>query len=212
MVGIVVDSSANLVLNNSEIYNTSSTGLLAIHANVSSHTSLFYNNAGSSIRMLYGGDYDFTYCTMTAFGVDASAVSLSNVLCFDAPFCTEFDSYRLNASFTNSIIYGSRADQIVLDEFTEDGFNYEFKNCVVRVREILEDDQYPNFLTDCENCINAEPTDALFAEVDEDNFHLDTLSVAETNAIPIFGIDLDLDGEERDGENPDIGCFEYVYE
>ncbi len=212
LIGIVVDSSASLVINNSQIYNTTSSALLAIHAEVSSDNSLFYNNAGTSIRLIHGGDYEFNYSTITSFGVDASGLELANLICYDSPFCQSFNGYRLNATFNNSIIYGSRADQIVLNELNDVGFNYDFNNCIVRIKDLLEDDQYPNFLDDCDNCISANPGDALFAEIDEDNFHLDTLSIAEMMAAPISGLELDLDGVERDTDNPDIGCFEYVYE
>jgi nitric oxide reductase activation protein len=49
----------------------------------------------------------------------------------------------------------------------------------------------------------------LFKNVDRDDYHLDTLSVAEQKAKPIAGFDFDLDGVPRDAQKPDIGAYEY---
>ena len=53
---------------------------------------------------------------------------------------------------------------------------------------------------------------ALFVSINEDDYHLDTLSVAEEKGIPIPGIFIDLEGNDRDAAAPDVGCFEYQYE
>ena len=74
------------------------------------------------------------------------------------------------------------------------------------------EDQYPDFLTDCENCILYDRREALFFDANEEDYHLDTLSIAENNGIFIPSLPLDLDGVARDIENPDIGCYEYIFE
>ena len=77
------------------------------------------------------------------------------------------------------------------------------------------DDEPPfdDFFSNCDPCINGDNSTILFANVDEDNYHLDTLSVAEEQAKPILPqIPNDLDGFVRDTEKPDIGAYEYQYE
>lgn len=218
LLGILVDSAAQLSLRNSRIYNTSGPGLVGQHALIDATNCLFYNNGSFSVQLGYGGDYAFDYCTLASYGVDAPALSLSNGVCYD-PLCQEFDIYRLNANFRNSIIFGSRRDEISLSDFNggmdPGSFNISLENCLVRVDELLDPEEggYPDFLlSQCNPCINGTALDAIFVDPDEDDYQLDTLSLAEGQALPINGILQDLIENDRDPQNPDIGCFEYQYE
>ncbi|MCB0704109.1 MAG: hypothetical protein KDC34_02325 [Saprospiraceae bacterium] len=218
LIGVLVDSAASLEIDQSKIYNTSGAGLIGIHSQINANNCLFYNNGGNSVQLGYGGVYDFNYCSVASFGVDAAALSLSNGICYDA-FCQEFDIYPLEASFRNSIIYGSRKDEVSLSDFTggmePDFYQISFSDCIVRVEDLLDPDKggYPNFFEDfCTPCLNAGQTAVVFADPNEDDYHLDTLSIAEELAIPIPGLDLDLDFQLRDSEKPDVGCYEYQYQ
>ncbi|MEM9919557.1 MAG: hypothetical protein AAF990_15775 [Bacteroidota bacterium] len=210
--GVYVDSSANLKVESTQFYNTLSSGLIGVHSSINATNCLFYNNGSGSFRAIYGGDYSFDYCTMASYGVDASALSLSNVLCLD-DLCSEFRAYRLNARLRNSIIFGSRRDEISLAQTDFVPFNYNFENCVVRVDELDDEAPYEDFFdAHCNNCINGDRGDALFADIDEDDYHLDTLSIAEGQARPILNIQVDLDNQPRDASEPDVGCYEYIYQ
>ena len=213
VVGVAVDSAASLTLNNTQIYNTTANAVFARHAEVKATNCLFRDNSANSVRISQGGNYEFNYCTMATYGTDASALSMSNVRCLDA-FCTEFFDNDLNAKFSNCIITGSQEDQINLADLSDAvAFNYSFDHCIVRLKDILEADSYPDFLTDCNTCINNTDRDAsLFVDTEEGDYHLDSLSIAEGQAAPIMDILLDLDEEERDAVTPDIGCYEYIYE
>ena len=91
--------------------------------------------------------------------------------------------------------------------------NYSFDHCVIRSDEINDPENgYPDFFDYVTNSLNATNQDALFLDVNEDDYHLDTLSVAEEKGVPINGILMDLEGNTRDGAVPDVGCFEYQYE
>lgn len=213
IVGIRVDSMANLELCNSEIRNTSNAGLLGVHANINAKNSLFVDNGANSVQLEFGGNYDFKYCTMANYGSDVSSLRLTNVLCLDQT-CFECLGNDLNASFTNCIVSGSRNDEINFFDRDCNGeaFNVSFQNCIVKVNELLED--YPDFFT--ANCINSTcytlPSDEnLFFDTFEGDYHLDTLSFAEEKAIPLLGLELDLEGVSRDATMPDLGCYEYVY-
>lgn len=213
IVGVRVDSAADLTIKNSQIYNTSGSGLLGLHGSIEAENCLIYNNGGNSVQLEYGGNYDFTYCTLASYGVDAAALRMSNVLCLD-PFCQEFRFNALSASWTNSIIFGSRQDEIDLFDVVGDQlpnfFNYDFENCIVKVDELPDEELYANFFDLCNPCVNGSFNDALFVDPQEDDYHLDTLSIAEQQALPISTIPLDLEGVMRDGALPDIGCYEYV--
>jgi hypothetical protein len=213
IIGIRADSATDLTLRNTQIYNTASSGLIGVHAAISAENCLFWGNTGYSIQLEYGGNYQFTYCTAASYGVDGEALRMGNALCLD-DFCASFVSFPLKARFQNCILFGSRADQITLFDRLDDPaqFDYEFKNCIVRVRDLLNADAYPDFPDHCQPCRNAGSQDTIFIDPNKNLYRLDTLhSVANRFAIPVVGIDKDLDGKPRDAANPDAGCYEIEF-
>lgn len=216
-VGVYVDSLGFLEINNSQIYNTAGNALLAYHSAINADNCLFYNNFSNSIQIINGGVYRFNYCTIASYGVDASALSMTNFFCYD-DFCESFSTNGLNAQFKNSIIFGSSRDEIQLsDIFAGEGFgrfSVDFSNCIVKVDELLEqqDGLYAEFLDrQCRTCINGTRTDTLFVSPSMDDYRLDSLSLADGAASPITFprlINIDLEGTPRDPTNPDIGCYE----
>ncbi|MBL7815550.1 MAG: right-handed parallel beta-helix repeat-containing protein [Saprospiraceae bacterium] len=215
-VGIRVDSAADLTLKSCKIYNTASSGLLAIHAKVTAENCLFYNNYVDNVQIEYGGDYTFNYCTMASFGSKEPALSANNVFCYDRDAlgnCTFGKAYPLSMTLKNCIIYGSKEDEVGLYDGTPNvatDFNYSLQNCIVRVKDLLKTDAFPKFLTDnCKDCINAPTTAKVFRKTSTNDYHLDTLSIAEQKALPIPLITKDLDNKLRDVAKPDIGCYEF---
>lgn len=213
VIGIRIDSAGELTLRNTQIYNTASTGLIGVHAKIRAENCLFHTNTGFSVQLEYGGDYQFTYCTAASYGVDGEALRMSNALCLD-PGCEGFVSNPLKARFQNCIFFGSRADQITLFDRLDipDQFDYQFQNCIVRVRDLLKENSYPDFLDHCVPCLNADNQDTLFLDPNQYKFRLDTLnSIANRYAVPVPGIEADLDGKMRDGTTPDAGCYEIEF-
>ena len=215
-LGFFLDSTAELSLKNTQIFNTGSVGLFADFAQIYAENCLFYNNGGAAVTLTHGGDYEFIYSTLASYGVDASALGMSNGKCYDGLLCNSFDIQPLDARFTNSIIFGSRADEISLSDFTGGqvpaAFQIEMENCIVRVDDLIDPNEefsYPDFFPEiCNPCINGVSTDALFVDPSENDYRLDTLSIAEETAVPLPGIEFDLVGTPRDSEFPDIGAFE----
>lgn len=218
--GVYVDSLGQLSAENSRFYNTNSSGIIGFHSSIDLKNCLVYNNFANSVQLVNGGDYNFDYCTVASYGVDASAISLSNFFCYDSPFvCQVRNEYRIRANFRNCIFFGTSRDELQLSDISGGSvpqlFQVQLENCIVKVDQLLEqqDGLYANFLDSeaCKNCINAERTDPLFADPNADVYLLDTLSVAEGMARPLPNITDDLAGNERDPIAPDIGCFEYQY-
>ncbi len=213
-VGIEVDSAATLVMNNTEIANTSSSGLVAIHASVTATNCLFQSNGSNAMQVVYGGDYNMNYCTFANYGNQGAALGLINFICDDPACLTGISGINpLNAVFRNSIIAGSAKDEIVLADATQGEqsgfFDFDFNNCIVKVAELLDEGNFPNFFDRCIDCKNMELNDTLFVDISEDDYHLDTMSIAENKAIPLFGINTDIEGNPRDSNTPDLGCFEF---
>ena len=220
---VLVDSTGELTARNSQFYNTASSGLIGFASTIKADNCLVYNNGSTSVLLTLGGDYSFNYCTFASYGVDASALSMENLFCYDDRInCQRFAIFPLKAHFRNSIIFGSRQDEIQLFDATAGTdpalFDIKFENCIVKVNELLEsqDGIFGNFFNEeCNPCINGTREDALFTDPGEDDYHLDTLSIAEGKAVPITFpvlIDEDLEGNERDSNTPDIGCYEYQYQ
>ena len=210
VIGLRADSAVDLTLRNTQIYNTASSGLIGIHAKITAENCLFYSNTGFGIQLEYGGEYNFNYCTVASYGVDGEALRMGNALCLDEG-CGNYVANKLLARFQNCILFGSRSDQITLFDRLDDPsqFDYELKNCIVRVKDLIKETAYPDFLDHCQPCINATSQDTIFANVNKYNFRLDTLhSIANRYAVPIPGITGDLEEKSRDGVTPDAGCYE----
>ncbi len=209
--GIIVDSSATLIIENSRISNAISGGLIGIHSRIDAENCLFANNGGNAVQLEYGGNYDFTYCTLASYGVDNAALRMSNALCLDQ-LCTEARFNNLRVRFKNSIIFGSRSDEIEIFNPEQAAFDFDFENCIVRVDDLLEEDAVPDFFDHCQPCQpgRGESGIILFVDPDENDYQLDSLSIADGFAEPIFNLNTDLKGLMRDGSMPDAGCFERI--
>ncbi|HNG88794.1 MAG TPA: right-handed parallel beta-helix repeat-containing protein, partial [Saprospiraceae bacterium] len=175
IIGVRVDSAADLRLSNTQIYRTTSPALIGLRAKIEADNCLFYDNGGYCIQLEWGGDYRFSYCTAASVGIDGDALRLSNALCLDQQ-CLNYSLHPLRARFQNCIFYGSRADQITLfdRESNPQNFDYEFKNCLVRVKDLLKANQYPDFFDHCQPCRNVDTRDTIFLDVNKDNYRLDT--------------------------------------
>ncbi len=210
IIGVRVDSAADLTLRNARIYNTTNSGLIGVHAYIRAENCLFHSNGAFAIQLEYGGDYEFNYCTVANFGGRSEALRMSNTLCRD-PLCEHFDVSPLHARFQNSIFLGSRPDQITLSDAKgrATDFVYRFEHCLVRVRDLVRPNAWPDFFDHCQPCLNLSNTDSVFLNIAERNFRLDTLfSKADGYARPIASISADLEGTPRDPEHPDAGCYE----
>ncbi len=211
--GIYVDSAATLVANHAQFYNTASSGIIGVHSTINLTNCLLYNNGFHAIQLVHGGDYQFDYCTVASYGVDASALRMTNSICYvpEGIGCRLAGTYRLNARFRNSIFFGSKSDEILLEDAikTREGLNYTFENCVVRVNKLLENTAFPNFFDFCINCPkDLNSNSKLFIDSGSKDYRLDSLSVALNLATPLSNVTLDLLGKPRDAVTPDAGCFE----
>lgn len=217
--GIYADSASEASINNTQIYNTSSSGIIGVRSRITANNCLIYNNQSTSLVLAHGGDYAFTYCTVTSYGVNAAALSLTNYLCYDDPLvCRTRSDYRMNATFRNCIFFGSQKDQIRLADVSGGSpssmFNVKFQDCVVRVEGLLteQNNRFSKFFeTYCTDCLNGKVTDRLFMDPNADNYRLDSLSIALDKGKPILSprpILFDLEGTPRNANTPDPGCYE----
>ncbi len=208
IVGIRADSATSLSLDKVQIRNTTSSALIGVHANIQAQNCLFADNGGYGIQLEYGGNYDFTYCTVANYGNEASALKIANALCLNAN-CDQFIQAPIHVQMKNCILAGSQKDEIELFYRTDQvPFDYQMRHCIVRVADLTKPNFFPDFFDHCNPCTNMTGTDKLFANVDEQDYHPDTLSIAEGRAMPVPAIPDDIEEQLRDPNAPDIGCYE----
>lgn len=209
LIGVRVDSSASLTLQNSRIYNTAGAGVIAVHASVRAENCLFYSQGSAAFLGSFGGTYTLDHCTLASFGNRAEALYLDNYQCADQD-CNTVQVFTLRFTARNSIFAGSSADEITLVDATEGkepaAFVYSMSNNVVRVDELLDD--YPDFLMKCKDCLSITGSEKLFKSVDLHDFRLDSLSVAADIGMSLSHITQDINGKPRDNIKPDPGCYE----
>lgn len=212
VVGVLVDSNATLDIDFSEIAYTSGSGLVSYAGSIRADNVLIHGNGRQSVHILLGGDHRFRYCTLSNYNNTAEALQASNIYCLD-PLCSESYRLPLTMSWTNCIITGNQKDEITLIDASGGAtgwFDYLFSHSVVRIEELLDDGQWPDFFNNCLDCIRFVSGNRLFIDQSQGDHHLDSLSIARGKAFPLTELPVDLDGVLRDPVAPDIGCYEWL--
>jgi len=213
LIGIVADSATRVSIDHSILAFTDGPGFFARHAEAQVSNSLFYENGSQAIALTYGGNYEINYCTMANYGNTTEALLLNDFYCND-PLCSDgVFLNKLTARINNSIMVGSSTDEVWMSDAGNpaDGWlDILMHNNIVIVDDLVKSDQYPQFFTEfCIDCFEFVSGNLLFEDLQKDDYHLDSLSIAEQKAIPVPGITDDLEGGVRDVIMPDIGCYEY---
>ncbi len=209
IIGLRIDSLGQVELNSCEIQNTGSSAIIARHAEIKATNCLIYGNGSYGVQMAYGGNYSFDYCTIASYSGRREAIYLDDVQCDNPPFCSERRLNPLNARFRNCIFAGSEKDEInMVNLGPVQDFNYQFTNCAVKVEDLLKADNFPDFFTKCESCINLKNNDKLFLDRGANDYRLDTMSVVLQKGISLPNIAVDKILKSRKNP-PDLGCFEF---
>ena len=205
--GLAIDSLGTpgvpmLSITNSMIQNMSSVGIYAYGTSISSVNCVIGDCGGSCISVNYGGTYDFRYLTVgnywNASVRRAASIYLSNYS-YDT-LGNKIPNPLSQASFTNTIIYGSNDDEIQLDSVAAAQFACTFDHALLRTT--LKTTNPQRFI----NClVNKDP---VFIDVSKYNYQIDSISPAIKMGKDI-GIPYDLLGRDR-GPTPALGAYEYV--
>ena len=212
IVGLSVDSTAELRLDACTIAHTSGSAISASNGTIYADNSLFYDNGGFGLSLNFGGNYNFNYCTVSNYNNQDQALFLNNFRCENSE-CSEVLANPLRATFTNCIFVGNDRDEIALVDVTAgdepDFFDYNLENCMVVVDELLDADAFPNFFDRCLDCKNVTRSDSIFLDLDAFDLSLDTMSIAIDMGKNISGINTDIIGNPRAIDQPDMGCYEF---
>ncbi|MFT5017893.1 MAG: hypothetical protein ACJAWN_002804 [Neolewinella sp.] len=215
IVGITVDSAAEVTIENSVIAYSGGSAISAYQSDVTIRNSVFHDNFGNAIQFAKGGTLTMEHSTIANYGVDASGLVLTNFSCDDNNICV---FSRMTARVRNSIISGSRGSELIFLDIFEGNepsqWNVLFNNSVVRTDQPFLDSQnsiYADFYNSiCRNCHNLEFSDELFISLEQDDYQLDSLSVARNLGVNLPTVPLDKLGVERDMGMPDAGAFERI--
>ena len=164
----------------------------------------------------YGGDYHFTHCTLANYWPNGFSIRNLPALWLADYFGTYDEDGNLllytggvfdNAVFENSIIYGSRAMEVLIDSYDNLQLNYLIDYCLTRIHEdssrYLEDPLITNIINNQEPLFDSIPV----------SYELDSLSPAIDAGLPAHAVELplDLNGNNRlDDEAPDMGAYEWI--
>ncbi|HSU52002.1 MAG TPA: hypothetical protein VLJ41_15455 [Segetibacter sp.] len=193
-----------ITLNQCIIDNIYDAGIVSFASSIKA-TNCLISNCGSNIEIAAGGDYSFTHCTVVTFG--------NLFISHKKPVLSISNAYQnqivpLNATFTNSIIYGEGGiaeNEVLIDkkgnpsgsEFMVKFINVLYKN---KGNDV---DSY--FINSYKN--EAPSFDSIDAGRRYFDFHLKTTSKAVNTGNTTTAVLIDLDGKKRDSK-PDLGCYE----
>jgi hypothetical protein len=200
-----------LILTNTLIENMSGVGILGRYYTITGINNVIAN-CGQLGILLQGGLYDFRQCTFANYFRDA--VRQDPNLALTNYYVDPNDVlyiYNMDAYFGNSIVYGDKSEEMLLDYQEEATFNYQFDHCLLKTEMNIGDNQlFPG-------CIKNK--DPLFVDITKNNLALDTLSpaidigsinVINSSSFPSI-IDKDILGISRIS-SPDMGAYEYIPE
>jgi len=208
LIGIRVDSLAQLNLLGCRIYNTGNSGLIGRHALIQATNCLFFDNGKHAVELAHGGSYKFNYCTIGSYFGQFEAVSINDYFCYETP-CQQLFINNLNTEFLNCIIAGAGEEEVLMDKKGQNNiYQFTFKNTLYKVKNLAGNQLYNELIANSNDCITLKGGEKLFADRRTGNYQLDSLSVAIGKARAVPDIAYDILGKIRKPENPDAGCFE----
>ena len=133
-----LNSTNQLIINNSKIFNSSNFGILAKSSSVSASNLVINKSGQSSFAATYGGNYNLTHCTITNFW-NNSFRQFPSLLVNNYWLNNEGEiesNPNLNFSMSNSIVSGSEAIELLIEQYDESDLNFMFKNCMIKFDDI----------------------------------------------------------------------------
>ncbi len=143
-IGVLSDGNPSetndkLTITNSQIYNSSSFGILGRNTSITGENVVINNSGLSSFAGTLGGKYNFTHATIANYWNAGfrqfPSVLLNNFVLDEDNNATIAD--LTEANFNNCIIYGNDNPEFLLDEIEDASvvFNFKFTNCLIRFND-----------------------------------------------------------------------------
>jgi len=200
------NANPKLTLNECIIDNSYDAGIVSINSSVKA-TNCLISNCGKNLVLAQGGIYDFTHCTVASFSNNyilhkEPVLYLSNyILDNNTPVPAD-----LTAAFTNCIFWGDNEttveDEVVVTKSGTTAFTVNFESNLWKVKNNPADAVLNNIVAN-----QAPEFDSINAARQFYNFRLKDISPA-INKGANTSVVIDLDGNARPVNLPDLGCFE----
>ena len=201
-----VNANPKLTLNECIIDNSYDAGIVSINSSVKA-TNCLISNCGKNLVLAQGGIYDFTHCTVASFSNNyilhkEPVLYLSNyILDNNTPVPAD-----LTAAFTNCIFWGDNEttveDEVVVTKSGTTAFTVNFESNLWKVKNNPADAVLNNIVAN-----QAPEFDSINTARQFYNFRLKEISPAINKGANTFVV-IDLDGNARPVNLPDLGCFE----
>ncbi|RHJ78007.1 hypothetical protein [Parabacteroides sp. AM08-6] len=206
---------SKLKINNSQITNMSQNLFFALNCNIEViNTEL--SNAGGSVVMLIGGEYNFIHCTLANY----ITLAKRTLPCLTLSNNANNINYPMNATFENCMIDGSFASGKKEEKYKgemnlsiSDGttFDYIFNHCVIKSKGD-NNTQFTNVIfTDVSPSYRLKGGEKNKYEFDFRPDSLTSLGVGKADLFVTQKYPIDRYGINRlTNDGPDIGAYEFV--
>jgi hypothetical protein len=204
-VGPSPTANPKLTLEQCIIDNCYDAGLFGLASAIEASNCLV-SNCGKGVILAYGGDYDFTHCTVVSYG--NSYIQHKEPVLVVTDYIEQNNTVHTNtlaAYFRNCIFWGENGivdNEVVTVRKGTLPFVADFRHCLWKIK----DD--PAHVTASTMITNEAP---LFDSTDNQrlvyNFRLQEGSPAVDQGMAT-SLTVDLDGQTRVVNLPDIGCYE----
>lgn len=206
--------ASEVTIRNTQIYNSSVTGLLAQNAAIAAENLIINNSGQSSLHITLGGSYSFRHSTFANFWNQGyrtyPAVLIENFLeTAEQLYVSDLNK----ADFSNCIIYGNQDQELLLFSEGSEKFNFSFSDCLIQFEDpdgrfadlpemdLTDPEFYRNIL------LNADP---LFQNPKRNQLQLTEHSPARDigNLLIALEVPSDILNTPRI-ETPDLGAYEW---
>ena len=201
-----INSNPKLELHNTFIYNVEEAGIIGFNASIKATNTIIANSNQYNMILVKGGQYEFTHCTFANYATTSfltrkkPIITMRNYqVVYNAAGQREIIYNTGNFDFRNSIIYGTKSDEIEVDLGNNNSIplTINFEHCLIKK---------DTFASNFQNCIfNQDP---LFENRDEYNYSLDSTNSPAYQVGMNTNITLDILGNPR-SNTPDLGAYEY---
>ena len=202
-----INANPKLVLHQCIVDNAYDVGIFCVNSSLLADNSLV-SNCGNNVVLSYGGNYNFTHCTVATFSTNYilhknPVLNVSNFAFQNGVTVTS----DLNAVFRNNIFWGDEGfvtNEAIVNKQGANAFNVLFEKNLYRVASD------PANSTLASNIKNQNPS---FDSIDVSKRIFDFRITKNTTAPGIntgmaTGFPKDLDDRNRSVGLPDMGCYE----